>query len=340
MRFRFRLAFQGREAVEKNTGGGKMERRVKTIGVLIVIVVAVLANSTHTQSETEGVRTLSPYFFIVDVSGSMHGFPLDISKRLIKDLIGNLRPTDTFNVLLFAGGSSFFADSSVAATEENIHRALSVIDRESGGGGTDLLPAMKRALSLPKTEGYARSVVIVTDGYVSVEEEAFDLIRNNLGNANMFSFGIGSSVNRHIIEGMARVGMGEPFVVTKPEEAPGVAERFRKVVSSPVLTGVAVDFDGFEVYDIEPPSVPDVLADRPVLVFGKWRNKPEGTIRLTGTAGNRAFMKSIDVSQVRPLLTNAALRYLWARHCVGVLSDYNRLNENKERVEEITELLV
>ena len=83
-------------------------------------------------------------------------------------------------------------------------------------GGTRLLPALKKALSLQGTEGYSRNVVIVTDGYVSVEKEAFDLIRNNLGNANMFAFGIGSSVNRHLIEGMARVGMGEPFIITRP----------------------------------------------------------------------------------------------------------------------------
>jgi len=165
------------------------------------------------------------YVFIVDVSGSMHGFPLDISKKLLKDLIGNLRPTDRFNVLLFAGGSSVMSKESLPATPENIAHAINVIERQRGGGGTELLPAMKKALALPRTEGYSRSVVIATDGYVTVEEEAFDLIRNNLGDANMFAFGIGSSVNRYIIEGMARVGMGEPFIITKPEEAPQLASR-------------------------------------------------------------------------------------------------------------------
>ena len=74
------------------------------------------------------------------------------------------------------------------------------------------------------------------------------------------TFGIGSSVNRFLIEGMARVGMGEPFVITSPEEAAGKARKFRKLIESPVLTGTKIDFDGFEVYDIEPPSIPDVLA--------------------------------------------------------------------------------
>jgi Ca-activated chloride channel family protein len=182
------------------------------------------------------------YIFIVDVSGSMHGFPLEISKKLLKDLIGNLRPTDKFNILLFSGGSSVLAEESLSATEENIQRAIHLIERQRGGGGTELLPALNRALKLSKPENYSRTIVIATDGYVTVEEEVFDLMRKNLRDANMFAFGIGTAVNRHIIEGMARVGMGEPFVITKPGEAPAQAERFRKMIQSPVLTQVKLNF--------------------------------------------------------------------------------------------------
>jgi Ca-activated chloride channel family protein len=278
------------------------------------------------------------YIFIVDVSGSMHGFPLDISKKLLKDLIGALRPTDRFNVLLFAGGSSLMSEQSLPATPENIRHAITVIERQRGGGGTRLLPALKRALALPKAEGCSRSVVIATDGYVSVEEEAFDLIRHNLGNANMFAFGIGSSVNRHLIEGMARVGMGEPFIITKPQEAPEKAEKFRKLIQSPVLTGITVDFGGFQVYDVEPASIPDVLADRPVIVFGKWRGTLRGSIVVRGTSGDGSFTERIEVDCVRPLEANSALRYLWARHRIALLADYNRLSPKDERVQEVTNL--
>ncbi len=278
------------------------------------------------------------YIFIVDVSGSMHGFPLDISKRLLKDLIGSLRPTDRFNVLLFAGGSSLMSEQSLPATPENIGHAITIIERERGGGGTRLLPALKRALALPKAEGYSRSVVIATDGYVSVEEEAFDLIRHNLGNANMFAFGIGSSVNRHLIEGMARVGMGEPFIITNPQEAPEKAQKLRKLIQSPVLTGITVDFGGFQIYDVEPASIPDLLADRPLIVFGKWRGKPLGSIEVRGTSGKKSFTERLDVAHTRPLEANSALRYLWARHRIALLSDYNRLSPKDERVQEVTSL--
>jgi len=268
----------------------------------------------------------------------MYGFPLDISKRLLKDLIGNLRPTDRFNVLLFSGGSSLMSEQSLPATAENIHHAINLIERQRGGGGTELLPALKRALSLTRAEGYSRSVVIATDGYVMVEEEVFDLIRKNLGDANMFTFGIGSSVNRHLLEGMARVGMGEPFVISKPEETREKAERFKKMIESPVLTKIKADFGKFNVYDVEPLSVPDVFAERPVIIFGKWRDKPTGEITLYGMTSGGPYVNKIDIRKEKPLKSNSGLQYLWARHRITLLSDYNSLRQDPDRIKEVTQL--
>ena len=279
------------------------------------------------------------YIFIVDVSGSMNGFPLDISKELLRNLIGNLQKGDRFNVILFAAGSSVMSEKSLPATEENINRAIHLIEKERGGGGTDLLPALKRALALPRSEGISRTVVIATDGYVHVEKEAFDLIRNNLGKANMFPFGIGSSVNRFLIEGMARAGMGESFVITRAEDASKIANKFRKYISSPVLTQISYDIDGFYVYDVEPVSIPDVFAERPVLLFGKWRGDPDGEITVSGIVGQgKKYSKTISVSDYKAADKNRGLKYLWARYKIALLADYNQVSPNDERVTEITNL--
>ncbi len=278
------------------------------------------------------------YVFIVDVSGSMHGFPLNVSKKVLKDLIGNLRASDTFNVLLFSGVSALWSKQSLPANPENIANAIQFIDQQQGGGGTELLPALNQALNLPENKDSSRSFVIVTDGYVSVEKEAFDLIRKSLGKANMFAFGIGSSVNRYIIEGMARVGMGEPFIITNEGEAPAKAEKFRKYIQTPVLARAKIAFSGFDVHDVEPPGIPDVLAERPVIVFGKWKGEPKGKIQLTGVSGDQTYEKSFDVSQFKPVEVNSALRYLWARHKISLLSDYSSVDSSESVVKEITDL--
>ncbi|MEM7147601.1 MAG: VIT domain-containing protein [Verrucomicrobiota bacterium] len=280
------------------------------------------------------------YVFIVDVSGSMRGFPLETTKGLMRDLFGHLGPKDRFNLMLFAGGSEVLSERSVPATKKNLTRAIRFLDETEGGGGTELLPALERALALPREEnsGLSRSVVILTDGYVHVEREAFDLVRNHLDQGNVFSFGIGSSVNRFLIEGLARVGQGEPFVVTGPGEAKATAARFGKYVSSPVLTEVKLESDEFEIYDVEPASIPDAFADRPLAIFGKWNGKPEGELILTGFAGGTERELRTDVAEAANDMEHGALPYLWARSRVATLSDYIQLKRTDEDVAEVTNL--
>ena len=278
------------------------------------------------------------YVFIVDVSGSMHGFPISITKELMRDLFSGLRPTDHFNVMLFASGSAVLAERSVPATEANVDRAIQFVGNQQGGGGTRILPALRRALAMPSVEGTSRSLIIATDGYVSVEAETFEVIQEGLGEANLFAFGIGKSVNRHIIEGMAHAGYGESFVVLDPGEAPARAATFREYIDSPVLTDIEVDFGGLQVQDVDPPGIPDLFADRPLVVFGKYMGRPQGTITVNGFNADGYWESSLDAAAYTPTMANEALRYLWARHRIRVLADMNRLGKDDARVQQVTEL--
>lgn len=278
------------------------------------------------------------YTFVIDVSGSMNGFPLDVSKRLMKQLFATLQPQDTFNVLLFSGGSTLLSEKPLPSTKENLERAFDTIDRQRGGGGTELLPALEQALKLPSQPDTARSIVVITDGYVTVETQAFELIRNNLNRASLFAFGIGSSVNRFIIEGIARAGQAEPFIITRPEESDAAVRQFQQYISAPVLTQIGADFEGFEAYDIEPASVPDMLADRPVVLFGKWKGEAKGTITLRGKSGSGDFVQQFPLAGATTVESTQALGYLWARKRIATLGDYNQLKADDERVKEITNL--
>jgi Ca-activated chloride channel family protein len=278
------------------------------------------------------------YIFVVDVSGSMDGFPLNTSKSLLKDLIGQLRPTDSFNVVLFAGDSNVLSPTSLPANSENIAKAISLLEQQRGSGATELLPAIKQAMGLDRSANVSRSVVLVTDGYVSGEQGVFDYIRENLGNSNVFAFGIGSSVNRYLIEGVAHAGMGEPFIVTKESEAQATAAKFREYVEAPVLTDIQVHSVGFDTYDVHPAHLPDLFAQRPVIVFGKWRGPLSGTFELQGKMGRGEFVTRLDVATVQPDSANSALGYLWARSRIAELSDYGSRNPDADHVKEITSL--
>ena len=172
----------------------------------------------------------------------MEGFPLNTSKRLLKDLIGQLRPTDLFNVVLFAGDSTVLSPQSLQANQQTSQARFDLLEQQRGAGGTELLPAIQQAMSLPRQDGISRSIVLVTDGYISGEQGVFEHIRANLNRCNVFAFGIGASVNRYLIEGVAKAGMGEPFIVTEEAEAEGVAAKFREYIQTPVLTDINVRY--------------------------------------------------------------------------------------------------
>lgn len=300
------------------------------------------------------------YIFLLDVSGSMRGFPLDVSKGLMRNLIAELKPEDRFNIMVFAGGNQLWQEQSLPANGENLAAAVHFLNNLGGGGGTQLLPALERCLALPRhSEDLSRSIVVVTDGYISVEREAFELVRNNLDNSNLFAFGIGSSINRHLIEGLARAGQGTPFVVTDSEYAEETAEKFRKYIASPVMTQVKSNFKNFEAYDVEPQILPDVLSDRPVLLFGKYKGDGNGKIILEGYSGDvpdensESYFKMVsnifsskkegeiekmkvkmDAGKVKADPRNVALKYLWAREKIRNLADFEGevSDENREAV--------
>ncbi|MDP3125026.1 MAG: VIT domain-containing protein [Thiobacillus sp.] len=262
------------------------------------------------------------YLFVVDVSGSMHGFPLDTAREVMRELLGKLRPEESFNILFFSGGSTVLSSLPLPATPANLQRAMEMMKTYDGGGGTELVPALEKAFDMPRTPDTARSIVVITDGYISAERAAYDLIKQNLNATNLFAFGIGSSVNRYLIESMAHAGEGEPFVITGPGEVAGVGARFRRYVESPVLGNIQLQGKGVDLYDMEPADIPVMLAERPIVVFGKYRNaEPGAQLVLTGTTARGDYRASLPLAGEGSRNQAELLPILWARQRLMRLSD-------------------
>lgn len=279
------------------------------------------------------------YVMVLDVSGSMRGFPLETAKSLLRDLVGGLKPGDTFNVVCFASGSGLLSETPLPANEANLDLAKRFIEGQQGGGGTELATALQRSIALPGGGDRSRSILLLTDGYVSADDEVRNLIRKNIGSANLFAFGIGSSVNRDLIESAARAGGGEPVIVTTSAEAKSAAKRFLAQVSNPVLAKVRIEAEGVSIAELEPAPFPDVFASRPLVINGTWTGETTGIIIVRGIGGNGApFEKRIDLADAARSggLDHPALPVLWARERVRHLTDLPGSNE--ETIREITEL--
>ncbi len=257
-------------------------------------------------------------FFVMDQSGSQDGFPIQKSKELTFKLLKSLRSGDTFNVFGFNTEVRSLWKSARPFTPENLAQAHRFVDSMSANGGTNILEGIRAALSVRKDPSRLRVVLLNTDGYVGDETNILQEIRRDRDQARIFTFGIGSSVNRYLIDAMSLEGKGDSEIVTLAESADPAANRFVQRLRSPVLTDIRTAVQGIELSDIVPQQIPDVFSDRPIVVQGRYANPGHGKLTLSGRVGGKPWSQSLDLN-FSPDRGEACVATLWARKMVDEL---------------------
>ncbi|MHC4103009.1 MAG: VWA domain-containing protein, partial [Planctomycetota bacterium] len=171
----------------------------------------------------------------------------------------------------------------------------------------------------PETEKQAkplRIVLFLTDGYVGNEMAIIDAVRNNAHTTRVFSFGIGNSVNRYLLAGMAKAGRGEVEYVLLNADADEAVERFTKRVETPVLTDIELSFsDGIEVVDLlpSPVAIPDLFDAKPLVIHGRYRTPASGTVTIRGRTGAGAYERTFELDLPQHQEQHDVIATLWAR---------------------------
>jgi Ca-activated chloride channel family protein len=280
--------------------------------------------------------------FVLDTSGSMSGFPIEKAKETMALALGSLYPQDTFNLITFAGDTHVLFPQPVPATKANLAAAQEFLATRKGGGGTEMMKAIRAALDPSDSQKHVRIVCFMTDGYVGNDLEIIAEVQRH-PNARVFSFGIGSSVNRFLLDKMAAEGRGEVEYVALNDDGSAAARRFHERIRAPLLTDISIDFGGLPVTDVYPKRIPDVFSAKPVVVTGRYGGPARGTIRLRGRAAGQAFAREILVDLPASQPQHDALASLWARKKIDDLmaQDFQGLqygNVAKELEQAITQL--
>ena len=269
----------------------------------------------------DGTTVPREVIFVLDTSGSMWGFPLEMAKKTIRRALDNLRPEETFNLITFSGATRILFPEAVAPTKANIAAAKTVLDGAYGSGGTEMMKAIRAALGdagAGKAKGNfqpVRVVCFMTDGYVGNDAEIVAEVQKH-PEARVFSFGIGTAVNRFLLSKMADEGRGEVEFVTNPGEAEAAADRFYERVHSPVLTNVSLQWDGVLVTELYPARVPDLFSAKPIILTGRYTKAGKGTLTIRGTQAGGQFSRKIEVDFPAEGPGNAVLEKIWARRKV------------------------
>lgn len=262
------------------------------------------------------------YIFVVDVSGSMNGQPIDVAKGLIEELFVTLKPTDKFNMVLFAGSSDVLSkNGSLAADDIALAKAIKKLENYGGSGSTELMQALETAYEIPSTPGMARTIVMVTDGAIAAGLDVSNFINSRLDQANAFIFGVGTYLSEEVIERLARAGEGESFKVYELSKGAAEASRMRKYIDKPVMTQISASWHGTDAYDVVPEHIPDLFADRPIILLAKYRGEKSGKVVLKGYSGNVASQIEVNLDNVVEDPKLKAISLLWARKKLDRLLD-------------------
>jgi hypothetical protein len=351
--------------------------------------------------------------FVLDVSGSMNGFPIEKSKELARKAIARMRPNDTFNIITFAGNTAVLWPEPKPATAENIAAADGFIAGTSGGGGTEMMTAINAALVQPGrsaldpakllalpadgrgatiavaagrmspegarwkidaglgSDGASRNVVaeipvvlpenpkrlailldgawttkdgervfvvrtarfedanartrlvfFLTDGYIGNDQAVVQAVRDNARASRVYSFGVGTSVNRFLLDEMARAGRGVCEVVTLAEDADAVVERLVRRIDAPVLTDLEIDIDpALGIRELLPSAdgLPDLHDVEPLVLIGRYDRAARGSITLRGRTGAGQWERTISVGLPEREDRHDVVPALWARAKVDAL---------------------
>jgi Ca-activated chloride channel family protein len=263
-------------------------------------------------------RTPLEMIFVIDLSQSMRGLALRRTKRLVRRALRGLRAGDTFQIVGLGARSSGLGTRMVPATSANIARGLVYLGRLRAGGKHSKARGLARALRFPHDARRTRVVSLLSDGYLGNHAAVVRTVRHGLGSARVMAVGIGSSINRRLLEDVARVGRGAAaFVGLSDRTADARLDSFFRRIAYPALTEISVSAPGARLRGVYPRKIPDLLVGRPVSVVGRISGKIPKAVELRGRVAGREVRVSVPVTVRKS--NDTALAKLWARAKVADL---------------------
>ncbi len=297
--------------------------------------------------------------FVLDRTGSMQpNGKMEQAKNALHFCLDNLNGQDRFTVITFNEGADSLSRGLIPASLENIKKAHKFVSDVDATGGTNINEALSSALTLLRdAEGSQKMMVFLTDGLPTVGETNVENILANVRKLNgtsrvastanigaadlkarIFAFGVGYDVNVPFLDRLSAENRGDADYVRPNESIEALVSAFFSKVTSPILTGLKLEFENAEVYDLYPKTLPDLFKGTQAVITGRFRGDPKGGVRLTGYAQDKPQTFRLPGAFDGGASHSGLVPRIWATRKIGYLLDQVRLSSNQEVVDEIIRL--
>ena len=303
----FELTWSARAATLPQAAWFTEEKDGRHYGLLMVLPPAA----------ARGARLAREVIFILDTSGSMAGASIRQAKDALELALGRLQPQDRFNVIEFNSTTHALFEGAREADADNLRKAARWVRGLEARGGTEMAPALKRALDGAAETEHVRQVIFLTDGAVGNEEQLFELIRARLGASRLFTVGIGSAPNSHFMTKAAQLGRGTFTYIGRIDEVREKMNELFAKLETPVLKGLQAHWPEGARVESWPARLPDLYAGEPVVLVAKLEQLG-GELRVVGERSGTAWEARVPLERNAPA---PGLGALWAREKIGALLD-------------------
>ncbi|XP_066948750.1 von Willebrand factor A domain-containing protein 5A-like isoform X17 [Macrobrachium rosenbergii] len=257
----------------------------------------------HPEFTEESYSHRNEILFVVDCSGSMHGDRIQSARATLLLFLKSLPTGCYFNVISFGSTYSLlFSDGSQEYTEETLKKALGLHSTiEADMGGTEILQPIKQIYSTPPKPGYARQIILLTDGQVFNVDQVKELVSRHAHETRVFAVGIGDGASTALVYGLARAGRGHAEMVYQQDK---LQLKVMGLVRS-MLQESAQDVR--IIFDVDPPGGIKLIPKNPPIIFGgqhliMYVRVPTSTevksITVSGVVGNAEFKNCYSGSDV------------------------------------------
>ncbi|MFU8802356.1 MAG: VIT domain-containing protein [Bradymonadaceae bacterium] len=257
--------------------------------------------------------------FLLDVSGSMRGAPMETSKAYMRHTLRNLRPNDTFRIIRFANDTGTLAEEPLVATEENIERGLSYVNALEAGGGTRIIPGLMAAFGGDDPDDRVRIATVLHDGYFGNEYEVIRTVRREIGDTRLVLLGVGTGPNRFVFKEMALAGRGFSRYINpadlryRPDAIRNTATAVAHKLETPVLTDISIDWGKLTPRETTPERIPDLFAGQSIRIMGRYDEPGDYAIEVRGRAGTEQVSIPLRVHLAGEGTDGRAVELTWAR---------------------------
>ncbi|WP_394246831.1 VIT and VWA domain-containing protein [Vibrio profundi] len=252
------------------------------------------------------------WIFILDKSGSMAGKYQTLVEG-VRQGLARLPANDRFRVVMFNNGTEDLSQGYQSVTPQNVQAVLDRVSQSSPEGGTNLYAGLIEGFGSLDADR-ASGVVLVTDGVANVgvthKQKFLDLMKDH--DVRLFTFIMGNSANKPLLEPMTQISNGFSTVVSNSDDILGHMMNVTSKLSHQAYRNIKLDVDGVKIADLTPSQINSLYRGEQLTVFGHYFKSGTSKVTLTATVAGqeRQYRTQIELPEVAN--TNPELERLWA----------------------------